>query len=273
MNVSRIFIQRPVATTILVVSLVFFGMIAFFNLAINELPNVDFPTIVVTANLSGADPETMATSVATPLEKELSTVSGIDSMSSVSSAGSTRITLQFSLERNIDAAAQDVQAAILQALHKLPSQMTEQPSLRKVNPADSPILYIALTAGHMPLTKLDDYAENSIAPHLSMTDGVAQVDVYGAQQYAVRIHLNPYALANRGLSITQVATAVTNLNSNQPVGTIQSSGYYRGIKADGELTNAAAFNNAVVADIHGAPVRVQDIGLAEDSVANDKAIT
>lgn len=168
MNVSRIFIERPVATTIFACALLIFGFFAYFYLPVSELPDVDFPTIVVSANLSGADPQTMAASVATPIEKELSTISGIDSMSSVSSSGSTRITLEFSLNRNIDAAAQDVQSALLQVMKRLPKDMTTPPSIRKVNPADASILYLALTADNVPMTKVDDYAENYIAPKLSM---------------------------------------------------------------------------------------------------------
>lgn len=273
MNISASFIRRPVATTIIMVGLVFFGLISFFHLPISELPDIDFPTIVVTASLPGSDPETMATSVATPLEKQLSTIAGIDSMSSVSSAGSTRITLQFDLSRNIDAAAQDVQSALLQASRKLPTSMPNPPTVKKVNPADSAILYLAFTAGNMPLTKLDDFAENVIAPSLSMAQGVSDVSVYGAKQYAVRIHLNPYALTNRHLSLTEVITALQNLNSNQPNGTLQTEGYYRLLKVDGQLTDAHKFNNAIISQTNGAPVRLKDIGYAEDSIANDKAAT
>ena len=273
MNFCKIFIQRPVATVVLMLGLTLGGMVAYFHLPISELPNVDFPTIVVSASLPGADPETMATSVATPLEKKLSTVSGIESMSSVNSAGSTRITLQFVLNRHIDAAAQDVQSAILQATHQLPSEMPDPPTIRKVNPADSSILYIALTAKHLALTKLNDYAEDYIAPRLSMLEGVAEVNVYGAQQYAVRIHLNPIALKNRDLSIDEVMTAITGVNSNQPTGTLQSDGFYHLIKVDGNLDNAQQFANAVIASHDSAPVRLKDIATVEDSVANDKAIT
>ncbi|MCP4472964.1 MAG: efflux RND transporter permease subunit [Gammaproteobacteria bacterium] len=273
MNLCKIFIHRPVATVVIIVGLTLAGIIAYFHLPISELPNIDFPTIVVSAKLPGADPETMATSVATPLEKKLSTVSGIDSMSSVSSAGSTRITLQFALDRNIDAAAQDVQSAILQATRQLPSQMPDPPSIRKVNPADSSIIYIALTAKHLSMTKLDDYAENAIAPRLSMLEGVAEVNVYGAQQYAVRIHLNPTALKNRGLALDDVMSAVKAVNTNQPTGTLQSYGFYHLIKVDGNLDNAAQFGDAIIASNNGAPIRLKDVARVENSVANDKAIT
>ena len=201
MSIFKIFIDRPVTTVIIMLALVIFGIFAYFALPISALPNVDFPTIVVVADLPGADPETVATALATPIEKELSTIAGITSMSSVSSAGETRITLQFSLDRSIDAAAQDVQAALLQVSRDLPSQMPGPPTIHKVNPADSPVLWLALTADNLPLTTVDNFAENIIAPRLSMIEGVAQVNVYGGQEYAVRIYVDPNALANRGLSI------------------------------------------------------------------------
>lgn len=273
MNISRIFIERPVATTMFACALILFGVFAYFYLPVSELPNVDFPTIVVRANLSGADPQTMAASVATPIEKELSTISGIDSMNSVSSSGSTRITLQFNLDRNIDAAAQDVQSALLQVMKRLPKDMTTPPSIKKVNPADSAILYIALTADNVTMTKVDDYAENYIAPKLSMEPGVAQVSVYGAQQFAVRIQLNPNALTNRNLSMGNVATAIQNLNSYQPSGTLMTDGSYKLIKIDGGLYNAKQFKNAVIMTQNGAPVRLNDIAKVRNSVQNDKALT
>lgn len=273
MNISNIFIKRPVATTMLMVALFLFGLFAYRYLPVSELPDVDYPTIQVTANLPGADPETMATAIATPIEKSLSTIAGIDSMSSISSAGSTQITLQFNLDQNIDVAGQDVQAALLQVMRQLPPQMTTPPYIRKVNPADSPILFLALTADNIPMTKVDDYAENYIAPHLSMEPGVAQVSVYGAQQYAVRIKLNPNAMTNRNLSINTVSQAIQNLNSNQPAGTLLSDGAYRLIKVDGGLLNASEFSNAVVSSQNNAPVRLKDVASVADSVANDKAAT
>lgn len=273
MNICKIFISRPVATTIIIAALLIFGLFAYPYLPVSELPNVDFPTIQVNASLPGADPETMATSVATPIEKELSTIAGIDSMSSVSSAGSTNITLQFSLNRNIDSAAQDVQSALLQVQRRLPKQMTTPPTIRKLNPADSPILFLALTANNVPMTQIDDYAENYISPRLSMEEGVAQVDIYGAQQFAVRVQVNPNALTNRNLSMDAVATAIQSLNTNQPSGTIYTDGSYRLLKVDGELVNADQFGDAVIASNQGAPVRLKDIATVKDSVANDKALT
>ena len=272
-NISKPFIERPVATTMLMLALFIFGLFAYRYLPVSELPDVDYPTIQVTANLTGADPETMATSVATPIEKSLSTIAGIDSMSSVSSAGSTQITIQFDLDRNIDVAGQDVQAALLQVMRQLPAAMTTPPYIRKVNPADSPILFLALTADNVPMTKVDDYAENYIAPHLSMEPGVAQVSVYGAQQYAVRIDVNPNAMTNRGLSINTVSQAIQNLNSNQPAGTLLSDGAYRLIKVDGGLLNAAQFGDAVINSQGNAPVRLKDIATVRDSVANEQATT
>ncbi|OGT29799.1 MAG: acriflavine resistance protein B [Gammaproteobacteria bacterium RIFCSPHIGHO2_12_FULL_35_23] len=273
MNICKIFIDRPVTTIILTLALVIFGFFAYLALPISALPNVDFPTIVVTANLPGADPETMATSVATPIEKQLSTIAGLNSMNSMSYAGETQITLQFSLDRNIDAAAQDVQSALLAVTRHLPSGMPDPPTIKKVNPADAPVLYLALTANNLPLTTVDNYAENFIAPRLSMIEGVAQVNVYGAQQYAVRINLNPSALTNRGLSIDSVANAIQNLSVNQPTGILQSSGYYRLIKVDAQLSTAKQFGNAIIATQNGAPVRLKDLGIVRNSVANDQAAT
>ncbi len=195
MNFSALFIRRPVMTIVLMAGLVAFGLFAYRVLPVNELPNVDFPTIVVSANLPGASPETMANTVATPLERSFSGVSGIDSMVSSSTTGSTRITLQFSLARDIDAAAQDVQNAIAQTLRRLPPEMTDPPTLRKVNPAESAILYVALSSKTLPLSRLDEYAQTRIADRLSMLPGVAQVLVFGSQKYAVRVELDPVRIA------------------------------------------------------------------------------
>ncbi len=273
MNISSIFIRKPVATTILACALVIFGWIGYKSLSVTDLPDVDFPTINVTASLPGADPETMASAVATPLEKNFSSIAGIDSMSSVSSPGVTVITLQFSLDRNIDAAAQDVQAAISQASRSLPSQMTTPPSFKKVNPADAPILYLAFTANHLSLTTLDQYAETIIAQRLSMVAGVAQVLVFGSQQYAVRINFNPQALANLGLGIDQVESMISAINTKQPSGILQGSVRNYIIKANGQLKNAADFANQVITYVNGAPVRLQDISSVQDSVANNQIAT
>ncbi|MGI9047342.1 MAG: efflux RND transporter permease subunit [Burkholderiales bacterium] len=272
MNLSRIFIERPVATSVLIGCLCIFGWFAFRALPVNDLPNVDFPTLSVTASLPGASPETMATSVATPLERQFSTVAGLETMNSTSSSGSTRITLQFALSRDIDAAAQDVQTAISQALRRLPDGINP-PQLRKVNPADSPILYLALTAKDLPLPELDQFADTRIAQRLSMLGGVAQVVVYGSQKYAVRLYVDPNALAKRNLSLDQVVLSVQNANSNLPAGQLQGAARSYTVTADGGLSRAADFNPLIVAFQNGAPVRFSDIGRAEDSVENNKAVS
>jgi len=272
-NFSAPFIHRPVATTVIMSALVIFGWFAYRELPVSELPNIDFPTIVVTGLLPGADPATMASTVARPIEKQLSAIDGIDSMNSTSSAGQTQITIQFSLDRTIDGAAADVQAAISQVLKQLPPQMTVPPTLKKVNPALSPILFLALTADHLALHELDDYAETFIAQSLSMIPGVAAVNVYGAQQYAVRVKLNPNALATRGIDIQTVTSAIQALSVNQPSGILQTNGRYHLIEVDGQLNNAQAFNEAIVTTVAGAPVRIKDLGYAMDSVANDKVAT
>ncbi len=273
MNLSEPFIRRPVATTILMLALVVFGWFAYRLLPVNEMPNVDFPTIMVSASLPGADPDTMAATVAMPLEKKLSSIDGIDNMTSVSRSGSMQIVLQFDLSKNIDAAAQDVQNAVSAASRSLPEDMPSPPTIRKVNPSATPILYLALTAKHMSLSDLDQYAETYIAQRLSMVQGVADVNVYGAQEYAVRIHLNPHALAARGLGVDTVTDAIQEANSYQASGTLQTSARYQLLKVFGQLNNAEEFNNAIIANSDNAPVRIKDIGYAVNSVANDKAAT
>jgi HAE1 family hydrophobic/amphiphilic exporter-1 len=272
-NISDIFIRRPVATTTLMVALVLFGIFAYRTLPVAELPNVDFPTIRVSASLPGADPETMAATVATPLERQFAQIPGIDVMTSSSAVGTSTINLQFALDRNIDAAAQDVQTAIAQARRQLPTEMTEDPTLRKVNPADSPIMYIVMSANSIPLTQLDDFAETRVADRLSQVDGVAQVVVYGSKKYAARLYLNPQALNTRGLSLIQVANAIDSANSNQPSGTLYGAQRSYTVQADGQLRDAAAYDNAVIAYRNGAPVRLRDVGRAVDSIANDKQAT
>ena len=215
MNIPELCIRRPVMTTLLMTALLAFGLVAYPQLPVNELPNVDFPTISISANLPGASPETMASAVATPLEGRLSTIAGISSMSSTSALGSTSITLSFALDRNIDAAAQDVQSAISSALRQLPKEMTTPPTFRKVNPADAAILYLAMSSSTLPLTQVDEYAETELAQQLSMIEGVAQVNVYGSQKYAVRIGVDPDRLAAAGIGIDQVQNAIAEANVNQ----------------------------------------------------------
>src|SRR3954469_17768577 len=198
MNLSRIFIERPVATSVLVAAIVLFGAFGFRALPVNDLPNVDFPTISVTAELPGANPEIMASTVATPLERQFSQIPGVETMNSVNSTGRARITLQFTLERSIDAAAQDVQTAISQAIRRLPDDM-DPPTLRKVNPADAPIMFLAVTSSTIPMTDVNMFADQHIAQRLSMVNGVAQIQVFGEQKYAVPVYLDPESLSKRGL--------------------------------------------------------------------------
>lgn len=273
MNISALFIRRPVMTTMVMSALVIFGISAYFSLPVSELPNVDFPTISVSASLPGADPQTMAAAVATPLERQFSAIPGVTSMNSVNSAGSTSITLQFDLERNIDSAAQDVQTAISQSVRRLPDNMPSPPTLRKVNPADSAIIYLALSANQLPLTQLDDYAETRVALDISTIPGVAQVLVFGSQKYAVRIRMNPYALAARNLSLAQVQQAIQGGNSYLPTGTLSGSARTYTVQAAGQLQDAAAYNRLVIAYRNGAPVHLTDVGEAKDSTEQDKQLT
>jgi len=270
MNLPELCIRRPVMTTLLMAAFVIFGLIAYRALPVSELPSVDFPTISVTASLPGAAPETMAAAVATPLEGQFSTIAGLDSMSSTSAQGTSSITLQFSLERNIDAAAQDVQSAISTALRKLPPNMPTPPSFRKVNPADSPIFYIALSSPTLPLPVVDDYAETQLAQRISTITGVAQVQVYGAQKFAVRIRANPDQLSARGMGIDELQQAVAQANVNQPVGILDGSRQSVAIKDNGQLMAAAAYRPLIVAWRNGAPVRLEEVATPIDSVENNK---
>jgi HAE1 family hydrophobic/amphiphilic exporter-1 len=270
MNISEIFIRRPVMTTLLMLSILLFGITAYRHLPVSDLPNVDYPTLWVIARLPGASPETMASAVATPLERQFSTISGLDSMSSASALGNTSITLQFDLSKDIDVAAQDVQSAISTAARFLPEGMPTPPYYRKVNPADQPILYLALMSPTLPLYELDEYGETMMAQRISMVPGVAQVMVYGSQKYAVRIQLDPWALANRGIGIDEVERAVQNANVNLPTGILQGPERAFTVKASGQLTKALAYKPIIVAYRNGAPVRLGDVGKAIDSVENDE---
>jgi HAE1 family hydrophobic/amphiphilic exporter-1 len=270
MNVTELFIKRPVMTTLVMLGILFFGIVAYRELPVSDLPNVDFPTIVVNAALPGAAPDTMASAVAMPLEKQFSTIAGISSMTSTSQQGSTTITLQFDLSRNLDAAAQDVQAMISAAGKDLPQNMPAPPSFRKVNPADSPILYLALSSPTMRLSDVDEYAETLMAQRISMVSGVAQVSVYGSQKYAVRAQLDPKALAARQIGIDEVANAVANGNVNLPTGILYGNNQAFTVQASGQLTKAAQYAPLVVAYRNGAPVRLGDLGSVTDSVENDK---
>ena len=270
MNISEPFIRRPVMTTLVMSAILLFGVMAYRLLPVSDLPNVDFPTILVNAALPGASPETMASAVATPLERQFSTIAGLDNMTSVSALGSTQITLQFNLNRNIDAAAQDVQAMIAKAARLLPQDMPSPPTYQKVNPADQPIIYLALSSPTLPLSAVDEYAETTMAQRISMISGVAQVQVFGSQKYAVRAQLDPRALASRGIGIDEVSNAVANANVELPTGTLQGSTKSFTIQATGQLMDAAAYRPIIVAYRNGNPVRLQELGRVIDSVENDK---
>ena len=257
-------------TLLCMLSIVLAGLIGYRLLPVSDLPNVDFPTISVTAALPGANPDTMASTVTTPLEKEFTTIAGIDTMSSVSSQGIARITLQFVLSRDIDAAAQDVQAAISRASRRLPENMPYPPYFRKVNPADQPVLYLALTSPTLTMSALNEYGETMLAQRISMVDGVAQVLVYGSQKYAVRIQLDPYALASRNIGIDEVSTVIGNYNPNLPLGTLSGPHSLSTIQAEGRLMEASQFMPLIVSYRNGQPVRLQELGIVKDSVENDK---
>jgi len=270
LNISLPFIMRPVMTTLIMVALVVFGLIAYFTLPVNDLPAVDFPTISVSAGLPGANAETMASAVATPLEKQFNGIAGLESMNSTSATGTTAITLQFALDRSIDGAAQDVQAAIVAARAWLPASMPSPPTFRKVNPSDAPILYIALNSTTLPLYTVDEYAENVIAPRISMTSGVAQVQVMGSQIYAPHVQVDPRKLAAYGIGIDEVATAIRQANVNLPTGTLSGPDTAYNIRVNGQLYNAAAFMPLIITHKNGAPVRIRDVGTVIDSVQTDK---
>jgi hydrophobic/amphiphilic exporter-1 (mainly G- bacteria), HAE1 family len=270
MTVPELFIRRPVMTTLVMSGILLFGLISYRYLAVSDLPNVDYPTILVQANLPGARPETMASAVATPLERQFTTIAGIDSMSSVSALGVSQITIQFSLSRNIDAAAQDVQAAIGKAAKQLPPGMPTPPIYNKVNPADQPVLFMALTSDTLPLSTVDDYGETLLAQRISMVDGVAQVFVYGAQTYAVHVQLDPNALASRGIGIDEVEAAISKGNVNLPTGTLNGRNQAFVVQANGQLMKAADYRPLIVAYREGRPVRLEEIGRVIDSVQNDK---
>ncbi|MGA2916350.1 MAG: efflux RND transporter permease subunit [Sedimentisphaerales bacterium] len=270
MNFTSLFINRPIMTTLVMSGILIFGVAAFRLLPVSDLPNVDFPTIQVSASLPGASPETMAAAIATPLEKQFSTIAGIDSMSSISALGSTQITLQFNLNRNIDAAAQDVQAAIAQAQRRLPQDMPSPPSYQKVNPADQPILIVALTSPTLPLSKLDEYGETLMAQRISMVSGVAQVQVYGSQKYAVRIQFDPMILSRLGMGISEAVAAIQRGNVNLPTGVLYGAHRAFTVEATGQLNDAQAYRPLIVAYRNGSPVRLDKIARVMDSVENDK---
>src|SRR5262245_33523647 len=257
-------------TSLVMISIIVGGIFGYRLLPVAALPRVDFPTIQVSAVLAGANPETMAASVSTPLERQLSTISGLDSITSTSQQGSTQITLQFDLSRDIDGAALDVQSALTVAARRLPEEMTTPPIFRKVNPADQPILLLALTSQTLPLSQVDEYAETLIAQRLSALPGVAQVQVYGAQKYAVRVQVDPNALAALGIGLEQVQGAIAAANSNKPVGSLSGSRQSLTLEASGQLTEATGYRPLIVAYRKGNPVRLGDVAQIIDSVENNK---
>jgi HAE1 family hydrophobic/amphiphilic exporter-1 len=267
---SELFIQRPITTTLIMAGIVLFGLIGYRALPVSDLPNVDYPTIQVTAELPGASPATMASSVATPLERQFSTIAGLNTVSSTSTLGNTQVTLQFDLSRNIDAAAQDVQTAIAQSARQLPTGMPSQPTLKKVNPADQPIVYLMVSSPTLPLSKVNEYADTTLAQRLSTIGGVAQVLVTGEQKYAVRVQVDPSALAARGIGIDDVATALQRGNTNLPVGTLYGIHQNLTVQANGQLTNAEEYRQLIVAYRNGAPVSLRDLGNVVDSVENNR---
>ena len=271
MNIARTFILRPVATTLLMSAIAIFGVMAYRSLPVSDLPNVDFPTLLVSASLPGASPETMASTVATPLERQFSTIAGLASMTSSNARGTSQVTLQFDLSRDIDGAAQDVQAAITQAAPLLPPDMPSPPTYRKVNPADQPILFMAVTSPTLALWRLDEYAETIMAQRISMVSGVAQVQVYGAQKYAVRVRLDPKELASRGLAIDDVEQAIQAANVNLPGGTLYGQYLAYTLDPRGQITEAEHYRPIVVAYRRGAPVRLEDLGEVVDGVEDEKA--
>ncbi len=272
MNVSRLFIERPVMTALVTLAILLFGIVGYRALPVAALPSVDYPTILVNAFLPGASPETMASSVATPLEREFSTIAGVQTMSSTNSQGMTAITVQFVLSRNIDAAAQDIQAAISKAAAFLPASMPRPPSYQKANPAEQPVLYLALTSATLPLYTVDEYAETLLAQRISMASGVSRVLVYGAQKYAVRVQLNPDALVARGIGIDEVQRAVQQNNVNLPTGKLYGEKQAFTVQSSGQLTSAAAYRPLIVAWRNGLPVRLEELGRVVDGVETDKVM-
>src|SRR2546423_524536 len=270
MNISEGFIKRPIATSLLMAAIALFGLVAYRSLPVSDLPNVDFPTLLVTAQLPGASPETMGASVATPLENQFSMIAGLESMTSVNSLGSTQITLEFDLNRSLDGAAVDVQAAITQAARLLPQGMPTPPTFTKVNPADQPILYLVITSTTVPPWTLDEYAETRIAQRISMVSGVAQVQVLGSQKYAVHAQLDPHALASRQIGINEVENSLRAWNVNTPTGSIIGPHRAFTLQATGQLMNAEEYRNMIVTYRNGAPVRLSELGNIVDGVEDQR---
>src|SRR6266478_5547877 len=273
MNFSETFIRRPIATSLMMAAIALFGLVAYRSLPVSDLPNVDFPTLLVTASLPGASPETMASAVATPLENQFSMIAGLNAMTSSNSLGSTQVTLEFDLSRNLDGAAVDVQAAITQAARLLPAGMPTPPTFTKVNPADQPILYLALTSATVPLWTLDEYAETRVAQRISMVSGVAQVQVLGAQKYAVHAQMDPHAMAARQVGINEVENALKNWNVTLPTGTINGPQRAFTLQASGQLTSAEQYKPMIVAYRKNSPVRLDQLGTIVDGVEDVRTVS
>ena len=264
MNVSEVFIRRPIATSLLMAALALVGIVAFPLLPVAPLPQVDFPTIQVSATVPGASPEIMSATVATPLERQFGQIAGVTQMTSVSSLGSTVVTLQFDLNRNIDGAAQDVQAAITAAGSQLPKNLSQPPTYRKVNPADSPMLILSATSNTIPLPKVDDFAENVVAQQISQISGVAQVIIGGQQRPAIRVQVDPAKLTARQMTLEDVRAALASATTNSAKGTLLGKEQSFTISTNDQLTNADAFNNVIIGYRNGAPVHVRDVGQSID---------
>jgi HAE1 family hydrophobic/amphiphilic exporter-1 len=272
MNLSRIFIERPVMTALVVFAILVFGTIAFRALPVAALPSVDYPTISVSAAVPGANPETMASSVATPLEREFSTIAGIQAMNSVNQLGLTSITVQFTLDRKIDAAAQDIQAAIARAGGRLPTSMPRPPSYQKVNPAEQPVLYLALDSSTLPMYSVNEYADTLLAQRISMVSGVSRVNIFGAQKYGVRVQVDPDRLAVQSIGIDEVQKAIASSNTNLPTGQLDGDSQSMTIESSGTLPNASAYRPIIVAWRNGSPVRLEQVANVVDSVDNTKLV-
>ena len=271
MNFSSVFIERPVMTTLAALAILLTGVLGYRALPVAALPSVDYPTIQVTAGLPGADPETMASAVATPLEREFSTIAGVKQMSSTNTQGATAVTVQFDLSRKIDAASQDIQAAIARAGGRLPPGMPSPPSYQKVNPAEQPIVYLAMTTATLPFYSLDEYAETLLARRISTLAGVAGVQVYGAQKYAVRVQVDPDKMSAYGVGIDDVQRAIVQGNTNLPAGRVEGANQAFTLKSNGQLLEAASYRPLIVAYRGGVPVRLEQIGNAIDDVENNKS--
>src|SRR5436190_5852420 len=268
-NFSEGFIRRPIATSLLMAAIALFGVVAYRSLPVSDMPNVDMPQITVQANLPGADPATMASSVATVLERQFTTIAGVDQMRSGSQAGNTQIQLQFDINRDIDGASVDVQTAIAEALPLLPPGMPSPPSFKKNNPNSDPIVQLYMTSPTLSLWELDDYAENTIAPRIAMMSGVSQVQVQGAAKYAVRVQLDPDKLVAKKIGINEVANAIGAWNSNSPTGTLNGPRQAYNVKTNGELSNAKEFGQVAVAWRNGSPIRLNEVANVLDSVENE----